>query len=42
MNLFYNVLMIEKELDMEGELPVTILRPFLKKLISYGNASENE
>jgi len=31
---------IEEELDMEGELSMTILRPFLKKLISFGNASE--
>lgn len=31
---------IEEELEMEGELSMKILRPFLKKLISYGNASE--
>jgi transposase len=31
---------IEDELEMEGELSMTILRPFLKKLISYGNAFE--
>lgn len=30
---------IEEELDMEGELSMKMLRPFLKKLISYGNAS---
>jgi transposase len=34
------LLTIEKELEMEGELSMTILRPFLKKLISYGNVSE--
>ncbi len=34
------LLTIEKELEMEGELSMTILRPFLKKLISYGSASE--
>lgn len=31
---------IEKELDMEGQISVHILRPFLKKLVSYGNAFE--
>lgn len=33
---------IEEELGMEGELSKTILHSFLKKLISYGNASEKE
>lgn len=31
---------IEKELEMEDELSMDILRPFLKKLVSYGNVSE--
>jgi len=31
---------IEAELKMEDELSMRILRPFLKKLISYGNVSE--
>jgi len=30
---------IEKELEMDNQLSMRILRPFLKKLISYGNAS---
>jgi transposase len=31
---------IEEELALEEQLSMDILRPFLKKLISYGNASE--
>lgn len=31
---------IEEELQMENQLSMRILRPFLKKLVSYGNALE--
>ena len=34
------ITIIEQDLAMEGELSMDILRPFLKKLISFGNVSE--
>ena len=34
------LLQIQEELGLETEISMKMLRPFLKKLISYGNASE--
>jgi transposase len=33
---------IEKDLDMEDQLSMQIIRPFLKKLVSYGSVYEEE
>ena len=34
------LLKIQEELELEDEITMKMLRPFLKKLITYGNASE--
>ena len=36
------LLQIQEELELEDEVTMKMLRPFLKKLITYGNASEGE
>lgn len=36
------LLQIQEELELEDEITMKMLRPFLKKLITYGNASEGE
>jgi transposase len=36
------LLTVEKELDLEGQMSMDILRPFLKRLITFGSDLEEE